>query len=203
MFFRQIKYKGDNFSYVIGDEVTKESAIVDPSFNFDAITNLLQEHNLKLVYVINTHYHSDHAGDNDSFKTIFGAKIIAHKISPIKKDIGVEDNDLITVGKISIKVIHTPGHTPDSICLLVDTKLLTGDTLFIGECGRTDMPGGSSENMYFSLFEKLMKLEDSIEVYPGHDYGRTQSSTIGIERITNYVLKKRSLEEFIEFMGQP
>jgi len=203
MFFKQIKYQGDNFSYIIGDENTKESAIVDPSFNFDATRKVLQEHNLKVVYVIDTHYHGDHTGDNDSFKAIFGAKIIAHKISPIKKDIGLEDNDIITIGKISIKVIHTPGHTPDSICLLVGTKLLTGDTLFVGECGRTDMPGGSSESMYFSLFDKLMKLDDSIEVYPGHDYGRTPSSTIGIERITNYVLKKRSLEEFIRFMRQP
>jgi hydroxyacylglutathione hydrolase len=100
-------------------------------------------------------------------------------------------------------VIHTPGHTPDSICLLCNTKLLTGDTLFVGECGRTDLPGGSSKDMYFSLFSKLMKLDDNIEVYPGHDYGRSPSSTIGSERITNYVLKKRSLEEFIEFMRQP
>ncbi len=203
MFFRQIKYFSDNFSYVIADEEVRESVVVDPSFNFDAIKKLLQEYNLKVTFVINTHYHSDHTADNNKFKTVYTAKIVAHKISPIEKDIGVEESDTIKVGKDSIKVIHTPGHTPDSICLLCNTKLLTGDTLFVGECGRTDLPGGSSKDMYFSLFNKLMKLDDNIEVYPGHDYGRSTSSTIGSERITNYVLKKRSLEEFIEFMRQP
>ncbi|MGD0330672.1 MAG: MBL fold metallo-hydrolase [Nitrososphaeria archaeon] len=203
MFFRQIKYFSDNFSYVIADEEVRESVVVDPSFNFDTIKKVLKENNLKPTFVINTHYHSDHTADNNRFKTIYTTKIVAHKISPIEKDIGVEDNDTIKVGKDSIKVIHTPGHTPDSICLLCNTQLLTGDTLFVGECGRTDLPGGSSKDMYFSLFNKLLKLDDNIEVYPGHDYGRSPSSTIGNERITNYVLKKRSLEEFIEFMGQP
>ena len=90
---------------------------------------------------------------------------------------------MLNVGKIPLKVIYTPGHTADSICLLVDnTKLLTGDTLFVGECGRTDFAGGNSKNMYDSLFGKLMKLDDTVEVYPGHDYGSTPSSTIGEER---------------------
>jgi glyoxylase-like metal-dependent hydrolase (beta-lactamase superfamily II) len=102
---------------------------------------------------------------------------------------------------VLIKVIYTPGHTPDSICLLVDNKkLLTGDTLFVGECGRTDLPGGNSESLYDSLFNKLLKLSDDVEVYPGHDYGLKPYSTIGEERRTNYVLQPRSLMEFVEFM---
>jgi glyoxylase-like metal-dependent hydrolase (beta-lactamase superfamily II) len=100
-------------------------------------------------------------------------------------------------------VIHTPGHTPDGICLLVDNKLLTGDTLFVGECGRTDLAGSSAEDMYHSLFDKILALDDSIEVYPGHDYGNKPISTIGDERRTNYTLEKRTLEEFIEFMSEP
>jgi glyoxylase-like metal-dependent hydrolase (beta-lactamase superfamily II) len=100
-------------------------------------------------------------------------------------------------------VLHTPGHTPDSICLLANGVLLTGDTLFVGECGRTDLTGGSARDMYNSLFQKLMKLDDNIEVYPGHDYGSSPRSTIGIERGSNYTLKKRTLDEFIEFMKEP
>jgi glyoxylase-like metal-dependent hydrolase (beta-lactamase superfamily II) len=109
----------------------------------------------------------------------------------------------LELGKVKIKVIYTPGHTPDGICLLVENKLLTGDTLFVGECGRTDMLGASAEAMYDSLFDKLMKLDDSVEVYPGHDYGSAPHSTIGKERRTNYVLEKRTLEEFVEFMSTP
>ena len=111
---------------------------------------------------------------------------------------------MLFVGGIPIKVIYTPGHTADSICLLVDgKKLLTGDTLFVGECGRTDFAGGSSKSMYDSLFNKLMKLPDTVEVYPGHDYGASASSTIGKERKSNYTLQPRSLKEFIEFMAEP
>ena len=101
-------------------------------------------------------------------------------------------------------MICTPGHTTDGISLLVDEKkVLTGDTLFVGECGRTDFAGGNSKSMYDSLFYKLMALDDSVEVYPGHDYGDKKSSTIGDERRLNYTLKPRTVEEFIEFIKEP
>jgi len=136
--------------------------------------------------------------------SIFGAKIVAHKQSKIHYDIPVEEDDVLSVGKISIKIIYTPGHTTDSICLLVDNqKLLTGDTLFVGECGRTDLPGGNSKSMYESLFSKLLKLNDNIEVYPGHDYGQKPTSTIGEEKKSNYTLQPRNLKDFMEFMSQP
>jgi glyoxylase-like metal-dependent hydrolase (beta-lactamase superfamily II) len=135
---------------------------------------------------------------------MFSAKIVAHKLSRINADIAVDDGDIIRLGNVPIKVIYTPGHTPDSICLLVDNKkLLTGDTLFVGECGRTDMLGGNSRSMYESLFNKLLKLGDDVEVYPGHDYGSKPSSTIDEEKRSNYTLQPRSLAEFIEFMRQP
>lgn len=134
---------------------------------------------------------------------MFGAKVVAHQLAAINQDISVADGDVVRVGKLDIRVIHTPGHSPDSICLLVDGKLLTGDTLFVGECGRTDLAGGSAEDMYHSLFDKLMKLDDNIEVYPGHDYGKTKHSTISVERKTNYTLAKRTLDEFVEFMKEP
>ncbi len=203
MFFKQIKHRGDNFSYIIADESTKEAAVVDPSFNADAITQTLVTQGLNAKYIIATHHHSDHTADNENLKSRFNAKIVAHKKSHIKKDIGVEDGDTVEIGKVTIRVIHTPGHTPDSICLLADGKLLTGDTLFVGECGRTDLPDGSAEDMYHSLFDKLAKLGDKTEVYPGHDYGSAPKSTIGNEKKTNYVLEKRTLQEFIEFMRTP
>ena len=201
MFFRQIKYGGDNFSYVIADEATRDCAVVDPSFNTDAIIRLVKDQNLIVKYVIDTHSHFDHTAGNEEIKSTFGATVVAHKLADIDKGISVDDGDTLNVGKITIRVIYTPGHTRDGICLLVDGKLLTGDTLFVGECGRTDLPGGSSKDLYDSLFNRLIKLDDNIEVYPGHDYGSKPYSTIGLEKETNYVLEKRTLKEFIKFMS--
>ncbi len=203
MILFQVKKRGDNFSYIIADEVTKEAAVVDPSFNVEAITQLLVRENLNLKYVVNTHHHSDHTAGNEELASKYQAKIVAHRLSRVKKDCAVDGGESIRIGKITIRIIHTPGHSPDSISLLADGKLLTGDTLFVGECGRTDLTGGDASDMYHSLFDKLMKLSDEIEVYPGHDYGPSPHSTIGQERKTNYTLKKRTLEEFIEFMKEP
>lgn len=203
MFFKQLKNRGDNFSYVIADEASREAAVVDPSLNADAIIELLNYHSLKVKYVINTHSHIDHTAGNEYIRSSLGAKVVVHRLSKVDKDISVVDRDVIEVGKISIKVIHTPGHSPDGICLLVDSKLLTGDTLFVGECGRTDLHGGNPEELYHSLFDKLLKLDDDVEVYPGHDYGSKTHSTIGEEKRTNYTLEKRTLKEFIEFMKEP
>ena len=204
MFFKQVQQHGDNFSYIIADDTTGEAAVVDSSYNAGEITRIIKAENLKLNYIINTHGHSDHASGNQELRSISTAKIVAHNLSRINPDIKVNDGDTLNIGAIPVKVIHTPGHTPDSICLLVNNqKLLTGDTLFVGECGRTDLPGGNSKSMYNSLFHKILKLNDNIEVYPGHDYGQKLSSTIGEERRSNYTLEPRSLSEFIEFMKQP
>jgi hydroxyacylglutathione hydrolase len=204
MFFKQVQQHGDNFSYIIADETTGEAAVVDSSYNAGRITQILKTENLKLKYVINTHSHSDHTAGNQELRSIFNAKIVAHKLSRTNADVRVNDGDVLNIGIVPVKVIYTPGHTPDSICLLVDNKkLLTGDTLFVGECGRTDLPGGNSRSMYKSLFYKLLKLDDSVEVYPGHDYGQKPSSTIGSERLSNYTLEPRSIDEFVEFMRKP
>jgi glyoxylase-like metal-dependent hydrolase (beta-lactamase superfamily II) len=201
MFFKQIQQHGDNFSYVIADENAGEAVVVDPSFNAGALIQTLKSKKLGLKYVIDTHGHSDHTVGNLELVSVFGAKVVMHRLSKVDFDVGVEDGDVLAVGKVHIKVIYTPGHTQDSICLLVDNrKLLTGDTLFVGECGRTDLPGGSSKSMYDSLFGKLLKLDDDVEVYPGHDYGARLSSTIGEEKKSNYTLQPRTLEDFIEFM---
>jgi glyoxylase-like metal-dependent hydrolase (beta-lactamase superfamily II) len=194
---------GRNFAYIIGDETTKEAAVVDPGHGVDKILQQIRQLNVNVKYIVNTHSHGDHTSGNAELKEKTQAKIVAHAKSPRPKDIAVKDQDTLQLGKLSVKVIHTPGHTPDGICLLVDNKLITGDTLFVGECGRTDLEGSSSEDMYHSLFDKILTLDDGIEVYPGHDYGKKPSSTIGYERKTNYTLERRTLEEFVEFMSEP
>ena len=204
MFFKQVQQHGDNFSYIVADETTREAAVVDTSYNAGELARILKAQNFTLKYIFSTHGHSDHTAGNQELRSVFGAKTAAHKQSSINADIQLDDGDTLKVGSVTLKVIFTPGHTPDGICLLVNgKKLLTGDTLFVGECGRTDLPGGNSKSLYDSLFNKLMKLGDEVEVYPGHDYGSKPYSTIGEEKRTNYVLEPRTVEEFVAFMGQP
>ena len=189
-----------NFTYVIADEKTKLAAVIDPSWDLEKILDVLKKYDLKLQYIINTHTHFDHVLGNEQLAALTGAEIIMHKNSGLTKNVTVEDGSTIKLGNIIINVIYTPGHSKDSICLLTENKLFTGDTLFVGNCGRIDLPGGSASELYDSLFGKLVKLEDDIEVYPGHDYGSKPVSTVGDEKKTNYVLKPRTKEEFLLFM---
>ena len=192
-----------NFAYLVGDEKTGLAAVVDPAWDVDRILAVAKRYNLRIVFAINTHSHPDHTSGNSELVKATGAKVVAHEASKIKKDISVKEHDTLHVGSLELKFIHTPGHSPDSVSVLVDGKVMTGDTLFVGECGRTDLPGGSSQQLHDSLFNKLMKLPDEVEVYPGHDYGAKPCSTIGYERTHNYVLKPRSVAEFVEFMKEP
>jgi glyoxylase-like metal-dependent hydrolase (beta-lactamase superfamily II) len=204
MIFKQVAVGTfQNFSYIIGDEKTKTAALVDPAWEVDRLLKLCEDLGVKVTQVINTHSHHDHVEGNELVSKRTGAKVVMHEKSPERKDIAVKDGDNIEVGSIRVKVIHTPGHCPDHICLLVDGKLLSGDTLFVGECGRTDLAGGNSGDMYDSLTKKILTLDDSVEVYPGHDYGGRSSSTIGNERKSNYTLKPRTKVEFIKFMAEP
>lgn len=191
-----------NFTYLIGDEETRLAAAIDPAGAVDRILELANDHNLKIIYIINTHSHSDHTSGSQELASAAGAKIVMHKKARVTKHLAVEDGDVISVGDLKIKVIHTPGHSPDGISLLIEDKLLTGDTLFVGECGRTDLPGGSSEELYDSLFGKLVKLDDELEVYPGHDYGDKPHSKLGYEKKHNYTLEPRSKDEFVRFMAE-
>ena len=192
-----------NFSYLFGCEKTKEAAVADPAFDTATILKTAYDDGYKIKYIFTTHGHFDHTGGHKSIAEKTGAKIIAHKneIRSLKKneihvDIEVSDKDEIKVGDIPVKIIHTPGHTKGGICLLVDDKkLITGDTLFVGDCGRTDLGDGSSEELFNSINEKLKALSDEIEVYPGHGYGGAHS-TIGHEKKTNPAMKCKTLKEF-------
>lgn len=204
MIFEQIKVGGsDNFSYLIGDENSGEAMVVDAPSSIGSIVAAVRKHKLRVKYIVNTHGHRDHTSGNEELAKATGAKIAAHTSARHQKDISLKEHETLTIGSIPITVLHTPGHSPDSICLEFDKKILTGDTLFVGECGRTDISGGNTTQLYDSLFNKIARLEDDYEVYPGHDYGKKPSSTIGLEKKTNYTLEPRSLEEFIEFMSEP
>ncbi len=115
----------------------------------------------------------------------------------------MNDGDVLKVGNLEIKVVHTPGHCPDSCCFIAEKAIFTGDTLFVGECGRTDLPGSDVKSMHDSLLNKIRNLPDELVVYPGHDYGKTPTSTLGYEKANNYTLKHRTLPEFIRFMSEP
>ncbi len=203
MFFRQIQSFGDNFSYIIADESSKTAAIIDTSYNAAELVRLINEQQFSLRYIFCTHGHSDHVSGNSAVQAALGGKIVAYKTSRVAADVWVSDGDILHLGSVEVKVLYTPGHTPDGMCLLINgAMLLTGDTLFVGECGRTDMPGGDARSLYDSLFNKLLKLSDEVAVYPGHDYGPAPFSTIGEQRRTNYVLEPRTVDEFITFMQQ-
>ena len=193
----------ENFSYIIGDDKTHLGVIIDPGFDTEKILNKAVQMKLTIKYLIDTHEHPDHISGNMDLSEKTGAKIVAHKDAKIKKDLAVKDEAIIRVGETNIKVLHTPGHSPGSICLLVDNKLITGDTLFVGECGRIDLPGGNAEDLYHSFFDKILKISDNVEIYPGHDYGLKPFSSIGFERKYNYVLRPRTKEEFVRFMKNP
>jgi hydroxyacylglutathione hydrolase len=204
MIFEQIPVGPmQNFAYLIGDEKAGVAAVVDPAWDIKRIVDVAKRNKLRIIYAINTHQHPDHVSGNDELVRATGAKIVAHEASRNRKDVSVKDGETLHVGSVELRLIHTPGHSPDHVCVLVNGRVMTGDTLFVGECGRTDLPGGSSEQMYDSLFNKLMKLPDDVEVYPGHDYGSKPYSTIAYEKAHNYVLKPRTVREFIQFMKEP
>ena len=191
-----------NFTYILEDDDTGEAIIIDPSWNLDEIQQIITRKTLTLKYIVNTHHHFDHTLGNESISKSTGAKIIQHESSTLNHDISVSDDQSIKFGNSELKVLHTPGHSKDSICLVGDGKIFTGDTLFVGNCGRVDLPGGSAKELYHSLLDILAKLDDDLILYSGHNYGSTPSSTIGNEKQTNFVMQKRTEEEFVELMGQ-
>lgn len=191
-----------NFTYVISDMHTHSAAIVDPSWDLHEIFQLLTDKKLKVKHIVNTHSHFDHVFGNDEVARVTGATVIQHSNSPLHKDISVVENDIISIGSISLRVLHTPGHSEDSICLIIDKDaVFTGDTLFVGTIGRIDLPGGNAKDMYLSLYRKVSLLEDQLIVYPGHDYGSYPVSTIGKEKQLNLALQAKSESEFLAVMG--
>jgi hydroxyacylglutathione hydrolase len=196
MIFEQIDAGGDrNFSYLIADEDSGVCAVVDPGYETAKLEARIRELGLNVTHIFNTHTHHDHIAGNDVFKQE-GAKLAAYKEAKVNPDIPLDHGDEVQVGRITVKVLFTPGHYLDSICLLAGDKLITGDTLFVGCIGGTGFTGSSAEKQFHSLFEVILKLDDHIEVYPGHDYGVKPTSTVGFERLHNPFLQRTDFKDF-------
>jgi hydroxyacylglutathione hydrolase len=201
-------------TYLVACPHTREAVIIDPAGEEDKILTLINTQGVKIKYILNTHGHSDHVLGNPKLKEVFNVPVCMHEADdrffsdpavrektskelglppPDPADIRLKDQDIVEVGTLNIQVIHTPGHTPGSVCYLVDGNLFCGDTLFVSAVGRTDLIGGSFETLLESLEKKLIALPKETIVWPGHNYGDTPTSTIGREMeenpyITDFIL---------------
>jgi glyoxylase-like metal-dependent hydrolase (beta-lactamase superfamily II)/rhodanese-related sulfurtransferase len=201
MLFEQIR-SGGCLSYLIGCDETCGAMIVDPHLDqLDRYVALANERGMRIHYVVETHTHADHFSAARELGKQLGARVVMHRLSAAPfPDLRVDDAEELIVGKMRVRVIHTPGHTEDSTCLVFDDRVLTGDTLLIGGTGRTDLPTGNPDQLYDSLFGRVLKLPDSMKVYPAHDYKDRSSSTIGAEKASNPRLQKHKREDFIALM---
>ncbi|MGA9772390.1 MAG: MBL fold metallo-hydrolase [Blastocatellia bacterium] len=209
-----------NFVYLIGDKEQGTCMVVDPAWDIGGILDIVDRDDMTLAGALVTHYHPDHIGGNIFGHDISGladllsqrpVKVYVNELESqgVKLVSGISDSDMvkqrggdeIEIGNTKIKLLHTPGHTPGSHCFLADGALISGDTLFIGGCGRVDLPGGNSEQMYYSLTQILGRLPEETLLYPGHDYSSKPVSTIGDENRDNYYLKMPTLESWKRIMG--
>lgn len=194
--------ESSTYTYLIGDEVSKKAALVDPvKEQIDRDLNILNELGLTLAYVLETHVHADHVTAAGLLRERTGARTIASAAGAPCVDQHVKDGAVIQLGSTTIQVLSTPGHTDDGICFLVEGCVLTGDTLLIRGCGRSDFQNGSAHALFSSITEKLFVLPDETIVLPGHDYKGLTSSTIGEEKRHNPRIAGKSREQFIDLMN--
>ncbi|MCP4726895.1 MAG: MBL fold metallo-hydrolase [bacterium] len=198
MFIKQFNTGGDrNFGYLAACRTSLSAAVIDPSFSPEMIVEFARENKYSIKYIFNTHGHFDHTNGNEKIESMTGIRPLRLGDVDPRSGKTVDDNVVFDLGEIQIKIIHTPGHTSDSICFLIGDALVTGDTLFVGKVGGTDF-GKQAEDEYRSLHEKLMILPDVTRVFPGHDYGTAPESTILKEKNTNPFLLRSDIGSFIE-----
>jgi len=197
MFIKQFLTGGDrNFGYLVADEKSRKALIVDPSFSPEVIVEAAHRNGYEIEYVFVTHGHYDHANGNATIEHLTGRRpLLAGRVDPIT-GIRVEDGARFPLGELEITILHTPGHTHDSICIHVGDAVFTGDTLFVGKVGGTDF-GDGARTEYDSLHNKLLALPEATRVFPGHNYGVAPQSTIGNERQTNPFLLQPDFESFL------
>jgi hydroxyacylglutathione hydrolase len=212
MFVKQVEVSSMAvFAYIVGCEKTKDALVIDPAADTERLIDEAQSRGYTIKYIVNTHSHADHTMGNLKMKELTGAKIIIHENDaaglihqPLQMimalggdpsppaDITVKDGDLISIGETSLLVLHTPGHSPGGMCLYHTGIVFTGDTLFVGAVGRTDLGGGSMEVLASSIHKKLFTLPDDTIVAPGHNYGDAPKSTIGKEKVYNPYVGQRA-----------
>src|SRR3989441_7684586 len=198
MFVDQIKVgRMENFVYLLGEPVSREGLVVDSGWEIPPILQAAERVKTRIRYVVATHGHFDHTTTLNELAEKCGAEVLVHENSSLEAGRRLRGDDRISLGDESVRVIHTPGHTEDSICLYDGKNLLTGDTLFIGSWGRTDLPGGSAEKLFTSLHASIMKLPDRTVIYPGHDYGPVTHRTLGEEAQNNRALLASDLKSFL------
>jgi glyoxylase-like metal-dependent hydrolase (beta-lactamase superfamily II) len=217
-YFKQIEMGPmQNFVYLIGSTETRKVAVVDAAWEIEEIVRIAAADEMEITHAFVTHTHPDHVGGRFAGVEIQGltelldkckAKVVVHKaeaeflrgLSP-SDVIKAESGDEVNVGGVKIQLLHTPGHTPGSQCFLVNHRLVSGDTLFIGSCGRVDLPGSDPEQMYYSLTQKLKALPDDTVLFPGHNYSDHSVSTIGEQKQSNPYFQFHSLKQFLSAMG--
>lgn len=195
----------ENFVYLVGSMKTREVFVVDPAWQADSILRAAQAEDLKIKGALVSHYHFDHTNGIEELLESVDCPVYVNK-----KDVpylavssdniqAVGDNEVLSVGGVEIRCIHSPGHTPGSQCFHVRDRLISGDTLFINACGRCDLPGGDAKEMYYTLTQKLMRFDDSTILCPGHNYAEKPTATMGDQKRTNPYLLCDSLENFLKF----
>jgi glyoxylase-like metal-dependent hydrolase (beta-lactamase superfamily II) len=209
-----------NYVYLLGDPTTREAAVVDAAWDIDAVIEAAEAEGYRITHDLVTHFHPDHLGGGFMGHNVVGAaelvgrlpvRVVLHKAEmPFvhritglsERDVlAVEGGDEIRVGNLTVKLLHTPGHTPGSQCFLVGNAVVSGDTLFIGSCGRVDLPGSNPEDMYRSLHQVLGALPDDTLLFPGHNYAAASKSTIGDEKRTNPLMRFRTMNDFLAVMS--
>jgi len=204
MIFRQVfDNKSSTYTYLIASAKGREAVIIDPVIeNVENYIKLLQELDLKLVKVIDTHIHADHVTGASKLKQVTDCSTLMGEHTPADAvEIKVKDDEIIKIDQIEIKAMYTPGHTSDSYSFLMKNYLFSGDTLLINGTGRTDFQNGSSKDAYNSIFNRLLKLPEDTILYPGHDYNGKESSTIGNEKKFNPRLQVKNVDEYVELMS--
>jgi hydroxyacylglutathione hydrolase len=221
IYFKQLELGPmQNYVYLVGDPATREAAVVDAAWDIDTIVQTAESDGYRITHDLVTHFHPDHLGGAFMGHNVIGAaelvgrvpaRVVIHKaeLPFVHRITGLSDSDVtaveggddLMIGNLKVKLLHTPGHTPGSQCFLVGNAVVSGDTLFIGSCGRVDLPGSSPEDMYRSLHDVLAALPGETVLFPGHNYADRPTSTIGEEKRTNMMLRFQNLKDFLGVMS--